>query len=310
MNSETPKAKSEGMPFVKFAIVIAFELAAFLWLFKLVLPDMFGAELAQPGRVVLWTVLLGVPLSLFEYFYHRYLLHSAVLPFMASMHRAHSTHHGLTYVKAPVTPHEPDRMATVTSEYPVEHEHQEDSMMFPLFSLPIFYAIFLGALAVPLKLMFPGEPIVLSVLFAVTAFYCAYEIWHAVLHLPFEKFWKPLMEHRLTSRLFRRTYSFHLMHHWRPTSNLAVVGFWGIALWDHAFRTHRRPERLPLDGADVNYHDARLDKPLWPIALLDRWQGRMYKVSRWIENTLARIFLRRRVAQPIPITTQEGAPRH
>lgn len=272
---------------------MAAQLAAAIGLLAVIAPRMFSAETSHPWMVVLWTVLIGLPLSLFEYFYHRYMLHSAILPFLASMHRAHSTHHGLTYVKAPVNPKEPAKLVEVRSEFPVEEEHQEESMMFPLWSLPIFIAVFMILIALPLKLIFPAQPILLSEILAVTLYYCSYEVWHAILHLPFERFWKPLLEGRFTKRMFRRMYSFHLMHHWRPTSNLAIVGFWGVALWDHAFRTHRRPENLPLDGAEVNYNDAKLAKPLWPIALLDRWQAGLYKASRTVERFLARIFLGR-----------------
>jgi hypothetical protein len=290
----TPESREHRVPFTKFFIVIALELIAFLAIFAFVGPHMFQAEIARPWHVLLWTALIGLPLSMFEYFYHRYLLHSAVLPFMSAMHRAHSTHHGLTYVKAPVNPKEPAMLVEVKSEFPVEEEHQEESMMFPLWSLPIFLAIFLILIALPLKLIFPAEPILVSLILSVTAYYISYEVWHAILHLPYEAFWKPVMEHRVTKRMFRRMYSFHLMHHWRPTSNLAIVGFWGVAVWDYAFKTHRRPERLPLQGAQVNYEDAQLARPLWPIRVLDGWQGGLYKASRRFERFLARVFLRRR----------------
>lgn len=284
------------MPFTRFFIAMGLQLAAMVAVFALIAPHAFAAEIAQPWKILFWTFILGVPMSLFEYLYHRYLLHSAVLPFMASMHRAHSTHHGLTYVKAPVSPKEPAKLVEVTSEFPVEEEHQEESMMFPLWSLPIFVAVFLVLFALPLKLIFPSHPVLISLIFTVTLFYCSYEVWHAILHLPFERFWQPRLEGRYTKRVFRRMYSFHLMHHWRPTSNLAIVGFWGVALWDYAFRTHRRPERMPLDGAEVNYHDAKLATPLWPIAMLDRCQSRLYKASRATERFLARVFLGRKPA--------------
>src|SRR5689334_21191770 len=200
---------------------MAAQLAAAIGLLAIIAPRMFAAEVSHPWMVVLWTALIGLPLSLFEYFYHRYMLHSAILPFMAAMHRAHSTHHGLTYVKAPVNPKEPAKLVEVRSGFPVEEEHQEESMMFPLWSLPIFIAVFMILIALPLKLIFSAQPILLSEILAVTLYYCSYEVWHAILHLPFDRFWKPLLEGRLTQRLFKRLYSFHLMHHWRPTSNLA-----------------------------------------------------------------------------------------
>ncbi len=236
---------------------------------------------------------MGLPLSLFEYLYHRYLLHSAVLPFLGSMHRSHSHHHGLTAVKAPVTPQEPDLMVPVKSEYPIDSIDQEESMMFPPYAISVFMALFIAILGIPLKLMFPGQPIILGVMTSVVLCYSSYEIWHQILHLPYNKFWKPLMDGKGTRGVTRYVYSFHLMHHWRPTSNLAVVGFWGVALWDHIFRTHRRPYHLPIQGAKVNYRDAQMAKPRWPIRVLDKAQPSLYKGSRKLEGAIKGIFRKR-----------------
>jgi len=288
------QSKPHRVPFASFFIWTGFQLVLAFILLGLTLPDLLRDELAQPVSILLWTIALGLPLSAFEYFYHRYLLHSAVLPFMAAMHRAHQTHHGLTAVKAPVSAKEPSKLVPVQNEFPVEEPHQEESMMFPVYSISIFFGIFLILLALPLKLIFPGAPIVVSVLMATTLQYSLYELWHAVTHLPYDRFWRPLIEHRLFGKLGRRVYSFHLMHHWRPSTNLAVVGFWGIAIWDHAFRTHSRPGRLPVAGAVVNYEDAVIKKPLFPISALDRISGPFYRGSRRVEAFLSRLFLRRK----------------
>jgi len=287
---------SEPFPLIKFLAAVLGQLALFLCLFAWLIPGIFHDELSHPLLIVVWTIALGLPMSLFEYIYHRYLLHSSVLPFMASMHRAHSLHHGLTYVKAPVTPKDPEKLVQVKSEYPIEKSHQEEAMMFPLYTASIFYLLFLGLLALPLKLLLPHQPIVLPVMFGVTLLYGSYEMWHAVLHLSYERFWRPKLESPRIGRLTRYIYGFHLMHHWRPTSNDAVVGFWGVALWDHLFGTHHRPGRMPLKDASVAYKDADLGKPRWPISMLDRHQGTMYKASRSIERFLARIFLRRQTS--------------
>jgi hypothetical protein len=114
-----------------------------------------------------------------------------------------------------------------------------------------------------------------------------------IIHLPYEKIWAPLLDNRVTSKAARWVYGFHLMHHWRITCNLAVVGFWGIAVWDHLFRTHLRPERLPLDGAKVNYWDGKPRQPLFPISLLDKLQGGWQRRSRKLESFMAKVFLRR-----------------
>lgn len=293
-NSHSAHEKPHRVPLFSFFAVTGAQFILMFGLFWWALPAMFGAELAQPWKVLLWTFLMGLPLSAFEYFYHRYLLHSAVLPFLGAMHRAHSTHHGLTAVKAPVTPNEPEKMVPVFNEYPIEEPHQEESMMFPSYSISIFYAIFLLMLALPLKLLFSGEPIVLSVLIAVTLQYCGYELWHAVLHLPYDKFWKPYVEGEKSNKIVRRIYSFHLMHHWKPSCNLAVVGFWGVALWDYAFRTHRRPQNLPVAGAEVNFTDISVKKPFFPVSALDNCSAWSYRTSRKIEAFMARVFLGRR----------------
>ncbi|MBV6457779.1 MAG: hypothetical protein HONBIEJF_00899 [Fimbriimonadaceae bacterium] len=276
-------------PFVKLLLSTAVQVAAALFVLRWLAPDLWQGEWKNPWGIAMWTVLLGVPMSLFEYIYHRYLLHSALLPFLGSMHDAHRTHHGLTSVKAPVTQKEPEKMVPVHSEYAVEEEHQEESMTFPLYAISIFIPLFLVLFALPLKLIFPGQPIVVGCIFNTTLAYLGYELWHQVLHLPFERYWAPLFNRPGVGPIVRRTYGFHLMHHWRPTANLAVVGLWGFAVWDHIFGTYALPERLPLHRAKVNYYDAELRKPRWPISMIDKVQGPIYRGSRSIENWLARL---------------------
>lgn len=293
-----PDGKPHRVPFTRFFLATGAQVVLAIVLFRYLSPGTFAQETAHPWMIVLWTFMLGVPLSLFEYLYHRYLLHSAVLPFLGSMHDAHHTHHGLTYVKAAVRADDPARLVPVKSEFPVEHEHQEESMMFPLYSVSIFLAMFMVLIGLPMKLLFPGQPIIFALMIAVTMYYSWYELWHAFMHLPYEKFWKPLMTSKRWGRMVRFVYGFHLMHHWRPTSNLAVVGFWGFAAWDHIFRTHRRPKNVPLQGAEVNFVDATLKKPLWPIALLDRWQVGCYKWSRKVEKFFVGLFVRKSTGTP------------
>ncbi|HEY0867834.1 MAG TPA: hypothetical protein VGE01_10660, partial [Fimbriimonas sp.] len=208
------------MRFGRFFLLTGLQFMAALVLVRLFAPSLFAQESAMPLGVLAWAALFGIPLSLFEYLYHRYLLHSAVLPFLGSMHAAHSLHHGLTSVKAPISGNTPTELVTVKSEYPVEHEHQEEAMEFPFYSVSIFMAIFLVLFGLPAKLLFPETPAILGILVGATLYYSAYELWHAVLHLPYDRFWRPAMESRKIGPVVRRVYCFHLMHHWRPTANL------------------------------------------------------------------------------------------
>ncbi len=288
---DSSKERAHHVPFGQLTLTTSLQLALALIVFRFAKPDIFAAEIKQPGLIVAWMFAFGIPLSLFEYLYHRYLLHSAVLPFLKAMHRSHSHHHGLTAVKASVLAKQPEKLVPVANEYAVEEDHQEEDMMFPVYALTIFQALFAVLLGIPAKLMFPGQPAIFALIVAVTVYYSAYEYWHAVMHLPYDRFWKPLIESKRFGPVAKHVYGFHLMHHWRPTANLAVVGLWGIALWDHLFRTHHRPVRTPLVGAEVNYHDASLKGPRWPVSTMDRWQAKLYQWSRKIEATCARIFL-------------------
>ena len=286
------------VPFAQFFILTGLQYGLALVLFRWIAPGVFSNETHRAAMIVAWTFLFGIPLSLFEYLYHRYLLHSAVLPFLRSMHRSHSNHHGLTAVKAPVSPKEPERLVPVFNEYSVEEEHQEEGMMFPIYAISIFLALFALTLGLPFKLMFPHQPVIFGCLTSVLLYYGAYEFWHAIMHLPFDRFWKPAMDNKRFGETVRFVYSFHLMHHWRPTANLAVVGLWGYALWDHVFRTHHRPTRTPLVGSQVNFLDADMQKPRWPVTKLDKHQAGLYRWSRKVEETAARIFLGRHKSNP------------
>ncbi len=288
---EQEHVESDGlhhMNFPRFFFLTALQAVIAFAIFWKVAPVQFGQEFSQPLAILGWTLFFGIPISLFEYLYHRYLLHSAILPFLGSMHKAHSDHHGLTSVKAPVTPKDPEKFVLVNSEYPILHKHQEESMQFPWFAISIFLMIFVAALG-PIKFLLPKQPIIAGIIIASTLCYAIYEFWHALLHLPYTTFWKPLMDNPRIGKVVDHVYSFHLLHHWRPVCNLAVVGLWGFATWDHLFQTHRRPFRLPHNGALVNYSDIELKKPRFPISLIDKVQPKMYKTSRSIEKTLAKM---------------------
>lgn len=280
-------------PWLSFVISVVLNAAAALAVFRFTAPTRFAYELNFSWWQVAVTVFaLGLPLSLFEYLYHRYLLHADVLPFMRASFRAHSAHHGLTYVRASVHKHEPTKLAPVASDYAVERKEQEQSMMFPYYSLPIFYGVFVIILGLPILLVASKTPLFLSLWITVTAYFVGYEVWHAILHLPFNKVWRPRLYGSRYKRVWQYVYGFHLMHHLRFPCNESVVGFWGIALWDHLMGTLRRPQRLPLPGESITYEDAKLPIPRWPVRLCDRWQKPMSAWSRHIEE-LGRLFLRR-----------------
>jgi hypothetical protein len=182
----------------------------------------------------------------------------------------------------------------VANNYPIEETEQEASMHFPLYSLIIFQAVFGILLALPLKLLFPGAPVLLAAVTTITVYFVWYEVWHMIQHLPFTKFWKPLLDR---SAMVRWVYNFHLVHHFRQNLNMAVVGFYGVAIWDHVFRTCYRMRTLPVKGARVELEDAtRKLKPRFPISKVDSWRSSMERWSRKVEAWGRRLL---RIKEPV-----------
>jgi hypothetical protein len=275
--------------FGRFFLYIVLQVALYLGIFFLVAPDRFFFELSRGlGRISVVAFWIGLFVtSLFEYFYHRYALHAQTLPFAGGMHEAHTKHHGLTSVKAPVRREEPETAVPVTFKYAIEQPGQEESMMFPPWGLTVFQCIFL-LVALPLHALFPQEPIILGVGLAVTLHYVWYEVYHAILHLPFDKYWAPVFDYPVIGPKVKNGYAFHLMHHFRPSCNEAVVGFWGFAIWDYVFRTHKRPplEFVPIKEGDVRYVDVQLPTPCWLIRYLDGRREPLFQWSRRVEKRL------------------------
>lgn len=288
----TPSEVEVRFPYLRFAFAVIVHLLAVLAIYWWVSPGVFKQELDHGVVGVLFaTFLVGLPLSLFEFGYHRYLLHSAVLPFLKSMNFAHGRHHGLTNVTLDRqgAPKDDPGPHPVKNKYAIEESYQEESMMFPLYSLAIFYPIFGILVALPLKLLFPGQPFILATLIAVTLYVCWYEIWHMIQHLPYSRFWKPLLYESRFQKMWRWIYNFHLVHHFLRMMNMAVVGFWGFAIWDHVFKTCYRMRTLPVPGARVlltEKNDA--PHPVWVIGKVDSWQSAMCSWSRRVEDWVKR----------------------
>ncbi len=284
----TPDEGEVHFPFVWFVVSVVVNLAAAIYLYWLWANKALTAEYVMPSYSVLgWTVVLGLPLSLFEYLYHRYLLHHPTLPYLERMCNSHKNHHGLTNVTTSVKKAE-GGLVPVDNRYPIECKEQEASMHFPLYSMVIFHGVFGILLALPLKLIFPGQPILLATITAVTVYFVWYEVWHMVQHLPYSKYWEPLLAR---SAIIRRVYNFHLVHHFRQNMNMAVVGFYGFAIWDHVFRTCYRMAKLPVKGARVPLGDAisKLE-PRWPISMVDSWKAPMQRWSRRVEERTRKLF--------------------
>lgn len=238
--------------------------AYFLW--KWLRPDIFTAQVASAWWTYpIWFAATHAICGLFEYLFHRYVLHSEFLRALGSMKRSHTEHHALTHVRELAHTADDSGKAEVRNKYPILSPEQIHASTFPVYALVSFFLLF-SVLLVPLQLLLPGQPLLIMGYLAVVSSYSLYETKHAVEHMDYEKHWKRLVER---SKVFREWYGFHLMHHARIRVNQAIGGVFGLPVWDWVFGTYFVPKELPLPGIRISPSNWNPPKPHWPISWLD-----------------------------------------
>lgn len=245
-----------SFPGGRFALAVAAQIVLMIWGFAYWRPATFHTELQAAPWLLLWVPVFSLFLSGVEYAYHRYFLHEKPITILKSMCDAHRHHHGLTSVTARVLATQPDQPVPVSSQYAIEHKDQEEDMMFPLYALSIFFVLFVP-LALVLKLVLPSQPLVLAMVIAIVISYVGYEVLHAILHLPFERFWKPRLYDSPHRRFYQAIYGPHLVHHYRVKTNMAVFGFFGYPIWDKLLKTYVELAVMPLPGAYITYRQSQ-----------------------------------------------------
>jgi len=218
----------------------------FLW--RWLRPDIAEAQITSTFWAVLGCfTILHAFMGLFEYFFHRYVLHSVFWRPLGPMKRKHTEHHSLTHVRELKHKQDDEGNVEVRNCYPIVTPEQIESSAFPGYALVSFLLVFSGPL-IAVQLLLPGLPILLAGYLAVVFSYALYEVKHAVEHNDYYSFWKPRIER---SRFFRSWYAFHLMHHSRIRVNQAIGGVFALPIWDWVFGTYFIPEHLPLPEATV-----------------------------------------------------------
>lgn len=261
-----------GFSFWHFSVFVIAQTAVWLvlnyFIWKAIRPDVLASQLSAPWYAYVgWFALIHLLLGLFEYFFHRYVLHSAFWSLLRPMKRKHTEHHSHTHVRELANTEDTEGRLRVRNKYPIISPEQIESSAFPAYALLSFWLLFSLAL-IPTQLWFVNAPLLLSGYIAVTASFALYEIKHAVEHLDYDKHWKERVER---SRFFRTWYAFHLMHHSRIRVNQAIGGVFALPVWDWVFRTYFIPKELPLPGSRVSPDS---QSPPKPVALL-RWLDRV-----------------------------------
>ncbi|MCW5548092.1 MAG: hypothetical protein KIT44_03940 [Opitutaceae bacterium] len=231
-----------------FLLVNSLSFAGLCGLVALIAPAVWSAQLAAGWPAVLG-VFLGVHLAaaFVEFFFHRYVLHAPLIPFLAYFYKQHTLHHALTRIgyqkgrqAGETIPH------LVENVYPITEEKQYEASYFPWYSLIVFTGV-AALVLVPLQFFIPAAPILLGGMIAVLWSLVLYETIHAIEHLP-QEVWDRLVARPRTGRFWRKAYAFHLRHHADIRCNEAISGFFALPLVDFLFGTYVDPNTLYRHG--------------------------------------------------------------
>lgn len=221
-----------------------------------------------------------------EFFFHRYVLHKPVVPFLSRFYRQHTLHHNLTRIGRKRTPGGRD-IPVIENIYPIVEDHQKEASFFPWYTLAVFGFIVTPVLAL-LQWLAPALPWFFAGYSAVAFALVLYEVFHAIEHWPFEK-WAVLIEHPRWGWFWRKVYSFHLRHHAVIDCNEAISGFFTLPVADLVFNTWVFPKSLYADGGEWEPSEFTSPRPC--------------RFIRWCDRASDEIVRNRRLAaQGAPIT--------
>jgi hemolysin III len=235
-------------------------------------PAVWRAQL-EAGWLLILGVFLGVHLAaaFLEFFFHRYVLHAPLVPFLAYFYKQHTLHHALTrigYQKGRQSnesiPH------LVENVYPIVEAKQYEASYFPWYSLIVFTGV-ASVFLIPLQWFFPTIPFMLGGMIAVVWSLVLYETIHAIEHLP-QATWDGLVSRPRTGPFWRKVYAFHLRHHADIRCNEAISGFFALPVPDWLFGTYVDPATLYRHGHSAEPREFVSPAPRFGFL---RWLDRM-----------------------------------
>ncbi|MEN9621970.1 MAG: hypothetical protein RLZZ67_404 [Candidatus Parcubacteria bacterium] len=247
-----------------FAIVIVSSLALLCLSVAFLAPNILRNELHAGWKsFVIIFLFVHLAMSFVEFFFHRYVLHAPVVPFLAHFYKQHTLHHNLTRVALPRTSN------IVTNEYPILVEEQHEASFFPWYSLLVFAGI-TTPFFVLVHYLVPSAPIFMAGYLAIAWSLVLYELLHALEHKSVES-WKPLLEHPHLGGVWKVIYGFHLRHHADIRSNESISGFFGLPVPDFVFGTWVNPDTLYEHQTVVEKKEFESPRPGFFIRWLDRY---------------------------------------
>lgn len=267
-HSVTSADKIQKFSFLIFTITILSSVAVYLTAFALIAPAVWqiGLQASFTSHIVVF-LLCHLGYGLFEHPFHRYVLHSPLIPGLSRFFKSHTMHHGLTSITW--------REIGVRNFYPIIIEKQHEASFFPWYSYLVFILVATPFLIL-VQWIFPSAPIFLGGALALAWSISLYEILHAIEHKDFDTVWLPKLEHRnpYLRKFWRIAYSFHLRHHADIKCNEGISGFFGIPIADFLLGTWINPTTLYTHGSIVDKKEFESPTPVFFIRLLDDFAQR------------------------------------
>jgi hemolysin III len=287
MSSPNSAHVEEELSLPLFFTTVALSLAALLGLFWLAAPQSVWLAHVSAGPWQLLTAFLVMHLftCFVEFFFHRYVLHKPVVPFLSRFYRQHTLHHNLTRIGRKRTPGGRE-IPFVENIYPIVEDHQKEASFFPWYTLAVFGLIVTPILAL-LQWLMPSIPWFFGGFAAVSFSLILYEVFHAIEHWEFAK-WAVLIENPRWGWFWRKVYSFHLRHHAVIDCNEAISGFFTLPVADFVFGTWIFPKSLYTDGGEWEASEFTSPRPC--------------RFIRWCDQASEEIVRNRRLrAQGAPV---------
>ena len=258
--------------FWRFSLSMFAQYAVLLVALRLIAPALWARQVAA-GPLAFVLVFLAAHLAtcFFEWFFHRYLLHSVTIGPLRWLAGAHRNHHSLTAIQLARDEAGPGRF--VLNRYPITDEDQLEDAVFPIYALAVFWLVFTPAI-VGVQFVFPHAPVLIGSYAAVTWSMTSYEILHAIEHQPYS-WWERATEHPRWGGLWKRLYGFHHFHHANVGANEAISGFFGLPVADWVFGTYHQPAELLLHGRVATAKDFQVRAPWWFVVAWDRFNAKV-----------------------------------
>jgi hemolysin III len=269
----SPASKTEEFSLPLFVFTVLATFAGLLALLRFAAPAVWDAQFLAPtwkGAVAF--LVLSLVNAFFEYFFHRYLLHTPAFPLLRRLYKQHTLHHALTRIVR--RPGRAGRgVLAIENRFPITEAEQREASFFPWYSLAVFTLVLSPVFAL-LQGFFPSFPWFLAGFAALAVSLLLYELLHAINHWPFEQ-WEPLIVHPRWGWFWRPAYAFHLRHHAVIDCNESISGFFGLPVADWVFGTCVIPQTVYADGEEWTEEKFRRPTPRRVIRLLDRWAERL-----------------------------------